>query len=48
MSGNRCGMRLQEWENGNGSGVTAIGKKVSDSQSMFQGLLTDHQLVPCS
>jgi hypothetical protein len=47
MSGNSCSMRVQEWENGNGSEVTAIGKKVSDSQSMFQGLVTG-QMVPCS
>jgi hypothetical protein len=47
MFGNSCSMRVQEWENGNGSEVTAIGRKVSDSQSLFQGLVTG-QLVPCS
>jgi hypothetical protein len=47
ISGNSCSMRVQEWENGNGSEVTAIGRKVSDSQSLFQGLVKG-RLVPCS
>ncbi len=45
MSGNSCGMRLQECENGNGSGVTAIGFWFT----IYVSRITHRsQLVPCS